>query len=164
METGDLYKTTLAHVFNVSDISHWKILTGQILARLGIPFVVLVFMALLSLAAPLTSKKSIKIPVLAGIWGLLVITLFLYWTSPYSGTNFTIGERLTPWFGQAIRYGLPFIGVLGAAAAAGTRVWRYPPLAAAALVLISAVSAVTIGKHFAVNTGGIYRTPRPYCC
>jgi hypothetical protein len=119
MEPSDLYRTTLVEVFDLMRLSHWKIFLKQMGHKLGIPFCAIIFLLLILLLTFLTRKKSVNIRILIGLFALSMVTLVLYWLTPYSGTNFTKGGEMAPWVGQAMRYAFPFIGVLGALSAAG---------------------------------------------
>ena len=50
---------------------------------------------------------------------LAAVTLWLYWSTPYSADNVPIGAEIRPWIGQAFRYGLPFVAILAVMASVG---------------------------------------------
>ncbi len=116
-----IWQSTLAAQFNPSNISHWQTLGLQIIIRLQVPFMALAFQVL---AAPLALSKgkgrgkvinenTIVLSV------LLTCTGILYLITPY--TSGTAGEsigQLSPILGFNLRYGFPFLSVLGIAAAA----------------------------------------------
>jgi hypothetical protein len=149
VDPSTLYTTTLAKIFNLGRLSHWEIFLNQVNIMLGIPFFALIFLSLILVFA---RKKSVNIRTLTGLFALFAVTLILYWFTPYSGSNFTIGNEMTPWFGQAMRYAFPFIGVLGviaAAGAGGTKKFHIPDLALAAVVLIAGIRGLDhLGKNF----------------
>ena len=149
VDPSTLYTTSLAKVFNLKSLSHWEIFLNQLNIMLGIPFFVLIFLLLILV---FTRKKSVNMRTLTGLLALLAVTLILYWVTPYSGSNFTIGNQMTPWFGQAIRYAFPFLGVLGVIAAAGagrTKKFSIPDLALAAVILIAGIRGLGhVGKHY----------------
>jgi hypothetical protein len=149
LDPSTLYPTTLAKIFNLGRLSHWEIFLNQVNIMLGIPFFALIFLSLILVFA---RKKSVNIRTLTGLFALFAVTLILYWFTPYSGSNFTIGNEMTPWFGQAMRYAFPFIGVLGviaAAGAGGTKKFHIPDLALAAVVLIAGIRGLDhLGKNF----------------
>jgi hypothetical protein len=136
MDGSILSKTVLLNVFNPFSLGHWKRLYNQFLLRLGIPYLVL----LLSFIWLVISYVKGKLPIRSGtFWGLatvLITTFFLYISTPYSGANQGTGWKFTLWFGQAIRYGFPFLGILAVMAAVGLKTIRLPDKLAASLLTV----------------------------
>ncbi len=136
-ELSYLHKTTLANLFELTDISHWKIFWGEIERKLDVPFWAILLSVFLLLLIPFVGKRPIRKTIVLIII-LFAITLWLYWTTPYSGDNDTHGWKITSWIGQAIRYGFPFIGILGVLASAGLTIFQVKSSAIVGVVLISA--------------------------
>jgi len=138
-----IWQSTLAAQFNPGNISHWKTFGAQIIARLQLPFLAI---ALQVLAAPLAllqaktrtiNQNSIILIV------LLASTGILYLITPY--TSGTAGEsigQLSPILGFNLRYGFPFLSLLGIAAAATATKLKTPNQVVVAVVLISSLSGI----------------------
>lgn len=150
-----IYRTTLAKTFDSTNLSHWKTVINQMDSQLGIPFFVMIFLVFVLITTFFIDKKSIRIHTFIGLSTLLVITFVIYWITPYSGTNKALGYQLTPWFGQAIRYAFPFIGlfgVLSAAGAGGTKRTSIHHLTIATVVLIGSISGLyRLGCYFGIK-------------
>jgi hypothetical protein len=73
---------------------------------------------------------------------VFVAAAALYWTTPYGADDGTHGWRITPWIGQAMRYGLPAFGgfAILAALAASALCERRPGLALAVAVVAAAAA------------------------
>ncbi|MBW4540827.1 MAG: glycosyltransferase family 39 protein [Myxacorys chilensis ATA2-1-KO14] len=112
-------ETTLANLFNVTNLANWKTLGGQIRAKLGLSFLFLALQIILFLWLFLRSRiqEKAKIRVFAGLFLLLLVTGFLYWTTPYSADNGGANGQITVWIGQGLRYAFPCLSTLGILAA-----------------------------------------------
>jgi hypothetical protein len=133
-----LWQSTLAAQFNPSNIQHWKTLGLQIIIRLQVPFMAFVFQVL---AAPLALTKG-KTKIINEntiiLTVLLACTGILYLITPY--TSGTAGEsmgKISPMLGFNLRYGFPFLSVLGIAAAATATLLKTRNLVVVRLVLVS---------------------------
>ncbi len=102
-------RTTLAALFHPTSRADWRVLLSALTAQGALPLLIL------GLGACGLRPRRPHLAVAA----LLVATGFLYWTTPYGGDNDPRHTILTPWMGQAVRYALPFVGVLGVGAALG---------------------------------------------
>lgn len=146
-----IWQSTLAAQFNPSNISHWQTLGLQIVIRLQVPFMALAFQVL---AAPLAlsqgrgrgkviNENTIVLTV------LLICTGILYVITPY--TSGTAGEsigQLSPILGFNLRYGFPFLSVLGIAAAATATLLNTQNRVVVAVVLVSSVVGIASNTIF----------------
>jgi hypothetical protein len=136
-DSAAIYKTTLAGSFDLTDVAHWKTFLNQVKIRLSVPFLSMVAASFLLFLRPLLFKKSKKVPLIFVVVTLLAVTFALYWLTPYSGSSRAFDFKITSWLGQAMRYGFPFMGILGVTAAAGLAVSQVRKSAMAAVVLMS---------------------------
>jgi hypothetical protein len=117
INVADIWKTTLAGIFDFFSPKDWKIFLEQIHIKLGIGFFIVFTLAVVYLAALLLKNrlKNIK------HYGLLVLMLgvtgYIYWNTPYSADNGLFGYQITAFVGQGMRYGLSFMGVTAIIAA-----------------------------------------------
>ncbi len=144
-----IWQSTLAAQFNPSNISHWQTLGLQIMIRLQLPFLAI---ALQVLAAPLAliqaknrtiNQNNVILTV------VLISTGILYLITPY--TSGTAGEaigQLSPLLGFNLRYGFPFLSLLGIAAAATATKLKTPSQVVAAVVLVSSISGIISNTIF----------------
>ena len=144
-----IWQSTLAAQFNPSNISHWQTLGLQIMIRLQLPFLAI---ALQVLAAPLAliqaknrtiNQNNVILTV------VLISTGILYLITPY--TSGTAGEaigQLSPLLGFNLRYGFPFLSLLGIAAAATATKLKTPSQVVAAVVLVSSISGIISSTIF----------------
>jgi len=144
-----IWESTLAAQFNPSNISHWQTLGLQIIIRLQVPFMALVFQVL---AAPLALSKG-KGKVINEntivLTVLLTCTGILYLITPY--TSGTAGEsigQLSPILGFNLRYGFPFLSILGITAAATATVLKTQNRVVVAVVLISSLLGIASNTMF----------------
>ena len=147
-------RTTLLHLFDPARLAHWRILLAALAHQFGVRGLLVAAAAaalfLPARAAADTGGRSYR----ARLAALLLITAGLYWTTPYSADNGQHGWRVTPWIGQGLRFGFPFLGVLGVAASLGaTRLalpdrfvaWIVAPLCMVGLTNWSLFPAAGIG-------------------
>ncbi|MEG4321585.1 MULTISPECIES: hypothetical protein [unclassified Microcoleus] len=144
-----IWQSTLAAQFNPSNISHWQTLGLQILIRLQLPFLAI---ALQVLAAPLAllqgktrtiNQNNIILTV------VLASTGILYLITPYtSGTAGDSIGQLSPLLGFNLRYGFPFLSLLGIAAAATATRLKTRKQVIVAVVLISSISGIVSNTIF----------------
>jgi hypothetical protein len=138
-----IWQSTLAAQFNPSNISHWQTLGLQIIIRLQLPFLAI---ALQVLAAPLAlierktrifNQNNIILIV------LLASTGILYLITPYtSGTGGESIGQISPLLGFNLRYGFPFLSLLGIAAAATATQLKTRNQVVVAVVLVSSISGI----------------------
>ncbi len=144
-----IWQSTLAAQFNPSNISHWQTLGLQIIIRLQVPFMALAFQVL---AAPLVlSKGRGKVinenTILLTV--LLTCTGILYVITPYtSGTGGEAIGQLSPILGFNLRYGFPFLSVLGIAAAATATLLNTRNQVVLAVVLVGSVLGIASNTIF----------------
>lgn len=119
MDTEFIHRTTLAFMFDGMNIAHWKILGGQIFWHLGPPFLILLLAASLLPVAFIKQERMISRFYYGGVVGLLFVTGYLYWHTPFSGDDGINRGDITPWIGLQFRYGFPFIGLVAVAASVG---------------------------------------------
>ena len=144
-----LWQSTLAAQFNPSNIEHWKTLGLQIIIRLQVPFMAFVFQVL---AAPLALTKG-KTKIINEntmiLTVLLACTGILYLITPY--TSGTAGEsigQISPLLGFNLRYGFPFLSVLGIAAAATATLLKTRNPVVVTLVLVSSIFGILSNTIF----------------
>ncbi len=125
MDKSQIHKTTLAHLFDVTNLRHWRILGGQLVEQLQLPLWAIGGLSLLWLFSLLLGRRTCKVEYLLGIAVLLMGGGFLYWTTPYSGDNGSHGWKITAWIGHGLRYAFPCLGLLGITAAAGAAAVKF---------------------------------------
>jgi fumarate reductase subunit D len=148
-----IHKTTLAGLFSPTNFSHWKILINQVFVNLGLPFLAMFILFVASLlflpfvSAHDRSEPRIKAKSVVGLLVLLVITVLLYWNTPYSADNGTQGWQITPWIGNGLRYSFSTIGVLGILAALGATLARVKDQIIVSIVITCGALAVLSTPH-----------------
>lgn len=151
--TARTARTTLAHLFDLGNASHWQIWLEQLRQQMGLPFMLLGGLVLaygMWRLAKLGTKLLTALgqpgsrphrPALfwqgstvtsAGdeqsgpAWRTMAVAALvlgaslLYWYTPYSADNGQNGWQITPWLGDAMRYGFvaaALVAVLAAAVA-----------------------------------------------
>jgi len=119
LTTKDLKLTSLANLFEITNLSHWRIIGIQALVRLQIPFLAITLQFLAGLYVVMTRKiKPQYLSSMLGITALLIATGWLYWNTPGSGAA-TWGkeQEITAFVGHEFRFGFSFLSILGIAAA-----------------------------------------------
>ncbi len=144
-----IWQSTLAAQFNPSNISHWQTLGLQILIRLQLPFLAI---ALQVLAAPLALIKP-KTRIINQNNIILIVVLvstgILYLITPY--TSGTAGEsigQISPLLGFNLRYGFPFLSLLGIAAATTATLLKTRNQVVVAVVLVGSISGIISNTIF----------------
>ncbi len=140
MELSKLRETNLASLFSFTNLAHWKILGVQAIVRLQLPFFILLFQALLLPYLLFNKQRKIQDPFLLGV--LLVVLFgagYLYWTTPFTGTNHLPPVPITSYIGQQARFAIPFMGMLGVIAAAVATGVRPRPSVVAVITLVSSL-------------------------
>ena len=144
-----IWQSTLAAQFNPSNISHWQTLGLQILIRLQLPFLAIVLQVL---AAPLALTQA-KTRIINQNNIILIVVLastgILYLITPY--TSGTAGEaigQLSPILGFNLRYGFPFLSLLGVAAAATATKLKTRNQVVVTVVLVSSISGIISSTIF----------------
>ncbi len=144
-----IWQSTLAAQFNPRNISHWQTLGLQILIRLQLPFLAI---ALQVLAAPLALIKP-KTRIINQNNIILIVVLastgILYLITPYtSGTAGDAIGQISPLLGFNLRYGFPFLSLLGIAAATTATKLKTRNQVVVAVVLISSISGIVSNTIF----------------
>lgn len=142
MDKAQLARTTLAHLFDVTHLPHWRILGDQLCVQLGLPLVAMGGLSLLWIFSILQRQRMGKRGEILGIVTLLVGTGLLYWTTPYSGDNGSYNWQITPWIGQGLRYAFPHLGLLSVTAALGVTAVPFWRVGAAFWALVSGAVAL----------------------
>ena len=118
LDSSKIRGTTLAVLFHPFSWESWKVFLTQVGGRLQLPFMIFAGLNLLlipyfrQVATGFDRKRGLSILILS------IGSGFLYWNTPYGAA---IGDP--PWalnsqvFGQALRYSLPFVGMLSVTAA-----------------------------------------------
>ncbi len=131
-----LQGTTLTAQFDWLNPAHWVAFGNQALVRFQLPLVVLVGLVLLLPYGWLRDPRGEHRRIAMGYLGLLLITLFLYWNTPFSAGRET-DPLIDPLFGFNMRYGFPVLGILGAVAAIAATQLKVSPLGVTITVLTS---------------------------
>lgn len=144
-----IWQSTLAAQFNPSNIDHWKTLGLQIIIRLQVPFMAFVFQVL---AAPLALTKG-KAKIINEntmiLTVLLACTGILYLITPYSsGTAGDSIGQISPLLSSNLRYGFPFLSVLGIAAAATATLLKTRNPVVVKLVFVSSIFGIISNTIF----------------
>ncbi|MEG4914616.1 hypothetical protein [Microcoleus sp. B7-D4] len=143
------WQSTLAAQFNPTNISHWQTLGLQIIMRLQLPFLAI---ALQVLAAPLAFIRGKTRTINQNNIILIVVlasTGILYLITPYtSGTAGDSIGKISPLLGFNLRYGFPFLSLLGIAAAATATRIKTPNQVVLAVVLVSGLFGITSNTIF----------------
>lgn len=124
IDTQSIGRTTLLSLFRWTELSHIRILVGQVKEELGLPFALLVPGVLLSILCILRPTERLSRRLACSLLVLLAVLAVLYWTTPYSADNGQNGWQITDWFGEGFRYAVPFLGVVGVVAALGSSQMR----------------------------------------
>ncbi len=144
-----LQKTTLTDQFDPTNLSHWRTLGIQVVARLQLPFLALLLQAMLLPIALMRNQNKIKRTTLIFLSALLFLTAFLYWNTPYSsGTSGYYSSQLSPLLGNNMRYGYPFLGMLGVVAAVTATAFSLSGRLITAIVVVSSILGVISASIF----------------
>lgn len=114
----DIKASSLANLFELTNLSHWQIIGMQALVRLQLPFIAIILQIIGGLYVLITRKPHVKYLSIIGITVLLIATGWLYWNTPGSGAaGWGEGKEITAFVGNEFRYGFSFLCILGIAAA-----------------------------------------------
>ena len=144
-----IWQSTLAAQFNPSNISHWQTLGLQIMIRLQLPFLAIVLQVLVAPLALTQAKTRIINQNNIILIVVLASTGILYLITPY--TSGTAGEaigQLSPILGFNLRYGFPFLSLLGVAAAATATKLKTRNQVVVTVVLVSSISGIISSTIF----------------
>jgi len=143
------WQSTLAAQFNPSNISHWQTLGLQIILRLQLPFMAIVLQVLTAPLALIEGKTRIINQNNIILIVLLASTGILYLITPYtSGTSGEWSGQLSPLLGFNLRYGFPFLSLLGIAAAATATKLKTRNQVVVAVVLVSSILGIISSTIF----------------
>jgi hypothetical protein len=143
------WQSTLVAQFNPSNISHWQTLGLQIIMRLQLPFMAIALQVLAAPLAWLEGKTRIINQNNIILIVLLASTGILYLITPYtSGTGGESIGQLSPLLGFNLRYGFPFLSLLGIAAAATATQLKTRNQVVVAVVLVSSISGIISSTIF----------------
>lgn len=139
---SELQKSTLNSSFDVTNVSHWKILLSVIAIRFQIPFIIMFLQVVLS---PIiffsNSINKEKKKNLVFILILVFITAFLYGNTPYSaGGGLNVQGR--DLFSHNIRYGFIFVSMLSIAAAVTATLLKTSKYLTVIMIFISSLIAL----------------------
>jgi len=115
LSRAELWHTTFFALFRPLDGADWRALWTAGRQWLGLGFALLLVAAAAALVAE-GSRREGRRPALLVVL-LLAAGVLLFAVTPFSGDNGSHGWRITPWVGQALRYGLPGLAILAVAAA-----------------------------------------------
>jgi hypothetical protein len=144
-----IWQSTLAAQFNPSNISHWQTLGLQIIIRLQLPFLAIALQVLAAPLALIEGKTRIINQNNIILIVLLASTGILYLITPYtSGTGGESIGQISPLLGFNLRYGFPFLSLLGIAAAATATQLKTRNQVVVAVVLLSSISGIISSTIF----------------
>src|SRR4028118_563253 len=144
-----IWQSTLAAQFNPSNISHWQTLGLQIIIRLQLPFMAIALQVLAAPLALIEGKTRIINQNNIILMILLASTGILYLITPYtSGTGGESIGQISPLLGFNLRYGFPFLSLLGIAAAATATLLKTQNQVVLAVVLVSSFLGITSNTIF----------------
>ncbi|MEQ9356602.1 hypothetical protein [Coleofasciculus chthonoplastes] len=139
----DIKATSLANLFNLTNLSHWQIIGMQALVRLQLPFIAIILQIVAGLYILITRKRKIKPQFIIGIALLLIATGWLYWNTPGSGApGLGEGKEITAFVGYEFRYGFSFLSILGIAAAMSATLAATPEKIIVILVTFSSLASL----------------------
>lgn len=144
-----IWQSTLAAQFNPRNTAHWQTLGWQIIVRLQLPFLAIALQACFAPLAFFKRKSRIIDRHNIILIVVLVSTGILYLITPY--TSGTAGEsigQISPLLGFNLRYGFPFLSLLGIAAAATATNLKTRNQVVVPVVLISSISGIVSSTIF----------------
>jgi hypothetical protein len=144
-----MWQSSLAAQFNPSNISHWQTLGLQIIIRLQLPFLAIALQVLAAPLALIEGKTRIINQNNIILMILLASTGILYLITPY--TSGTMGEwsgQISPLLGFNLRYGFPFLSLLGIAAAATATQLKTRNQVVVAVVLVGSIWGIISSTIF----------------
>jgi hypothetical protein len=143
------WQSTLVAQFNPSNISHWQTLGLQIIIRLQLPFIAIALQVLAAPLALIEGKTRIINQNNIILIVLLASTGILYLITPYtSGTGGESIGHISPLLGFNLRFGFPFLSLLGIAAAATATQLKTRNQVVVAVVLVSSISGIISSTIF----------------
>lgn len=147
--SNPLWQSTLLAQFNPLNFSHWQTLGGQTIFRLQLPFIAMILQLL---ALPMAGIQGFKKAINENTVCLVLLFLgtgFLYAITPYSsGTSGEAVGYLSPLLGFNLRYGFPFLCILGVVTSAIATHLKTPPVIVTIIVLISSILGVVSSEIF----------------
>jgi uncharacterized membrane protein YozB (DUF420 family) len=148
-----IWHSTLAAQFNPINISHWQTLGWQIAVRLQLPFIALALQVLAAPLALIKRKNKAKNRAIGENSIILMVVLagtgILYLITPYSsGTEGNWSGVISPILGFNLRYGFPFLSLLGIAAAVAATFLKTRHQIVVAAVLISSIFGIVSSTIF----------------
>lgn len=148
---SDVTHTTLGALFNFGNGQHLEVLGDAIRAEIGLPllFFLIGLCGLLPWLIRSNYGTARSDRLLLSTLG--IIALVLYWFTPYSGDNGSHNWQITPWIGQALRYGLPFWSIMAVLGAAGAQALLIPkPLILILGIVLSGYALYTVSPPLLV--------------
>jgi hypothetical protein len=141
---ADYARTSLSSILDVTSRADWKIVLDQWWQQFSYPLlaflisVVALPVMVLWRRAALSRADCVRLLIGAG---LTALTAFLYVRTPFTGDTLSGGHNwtVTPWIGQALRFGLPFVSMLAILAAQSISLTGMQPW------LLSGVTALAVG-------------------
>jgi hypothetical protein len=135
-------RTALASIFEVTNIDHWKTIGIQALVRLQLPFIVVGLLSLLFPYVLVKARMPERRAQLGGLAALLLASAWIYWNHFGSGSScFALG-RVSPYLGQAFRFGFPCLGLMGVMTALSATTLRIGERATLHAVLICGFAGI----------------------
>lgn len=118
---AEVMRTTILSAFRPTSAADWRAVEHVVITGLGLPFLAYLAIAGGSLLWRIADSGSAKnrsgYPLRGLILALLNLTLLAYLGTPFSADNGAHGYRLSAWSVVQVRFALPFVGLVAAAAA-----------------------------------------------
>jgi len=146
----DFHNTTLAKLFHFTNLLHWRVFGKQALIHLNVGFLALIAQALFLPVIFFAARKRTRNGNHVFLFLSLLVTAFLYWTTPYSADNGSFHGQITPWLGGQMRFAIPFLAVLAVTASSVATRMRTRDEVIAALAVLASVLVLDKANEFLV--------------
>ncbi|MBW4518518.1 MAG: hypothetical protein KME16_02130 [Scytolyngbya sp. HA4215-MV1] len=147
---SDLHQTSLASLFKFTNPSHLKILLTQSIARLQLPFMALLLQLLLLPGILWVKDRKYQLASLLGTGLLLLANVYLYWTTPMTGTHLFPSGPITSYIGQQVRFAISSMALLGVVAATIASILQTRLAIVVPVVLASSILGIVSSSIFEI--------------
>ena len=142
---GDPAKGTLWNLFEVQNLTHWKIAANQLFVWFSMAGLFMVLSIPMAIGMLFQNPSSVKKKGVFLVLFTIIATGFLYIKSPYTADNGTNMWVFTRWHGWQVRLGLPFFSLLMIAGSTCLRKINYSFLKLAAYIsMVTGFVAITM--------------------
>jgi hypothetical protein len=150
LDLKHLNPTSLIYLFKINNFNHWMIFLVQSVVRLQIPFIVMICLAFVMPLVIFRKRDSAQLRLIIGFLVLLFGTGYLYWKTPYTGTDNLPTGPITSYVGQQMRFAMTFLALLGANAAIAATNLKVSKNAIVIIVLTSSIAGILSIKVFEI--------------